>query len=222
MSHTLHCDFITPSKKGAVYWWPLIFEVMHQHSLSFADPDPDIQKDLGHYYYYRTGDPSESDGVTAPFRTLWDEISSESSTVLVTFWSLNADPFPLNVTLSQEEKNEYQIRIHMSFEAAELTGLSPEDVKLRLQTVLDVAKGLYRLCKPCTGEMYWDYEGLQYAAWASFGKFPEVPSSERPEIPGPERKLIRQYLPNGDYIHVLNPVPIPEKGGEWHFISLLE
>ncbi len=94
--------------------------------------------------------------VKAAFRALWEETSSKCSTVLVTFWSPDADAFALNVTLSQEKKNEYQVRMHKSFEATELVELSPEEVKQRLLRVLDSAKGLYQLCKPCTGEIYWE------------------------------------------------------------------
>ncbi len=219
MSRTLCCEFVIETEKRAVYWWPLIFKAMEEHAFHFSAPD--YPQGIGQYYYERVDNPSDADSRAGSFRTLWDEIYSETSEVLVVFWSSDNDPFNLDLTLSSDQE-AHHVRLTMYFAGADLTGLRPKQIQKRLSIILNCAKRLYETCKPCIGEMYWESAGVKYAPWVSFGTLPEKPSPERPVHEGPERTWIRQVLPSGDRMYLFDPVPIPQRKGGWKFISLLE
>ncbi len=221
MKPTLNCDFTIESQRGPLFWWPLVFEAMRQCSFSFTLPDPTLNKGMGQYSSHPRGGSTTGALALRPFKALWDEIYSEQEEgLMVWFWSESGEPAHLRVAITRPSDHN-AVYISVMADGVETIELSTEEMKKYLQVVLTCAHTLYELCKPCIGEIYWDDMGVQYAAWATLGKFPGAPSSERPEMTGPERKLIRYYMPDEQYVHVLDPVPVPRKDG-WEWISLVE
>ncbi len=221
MSHTLYCDFIVESERGAAYWWPLIFEAMHWHSFQFSAPG--LPKGTSSYFYHRhmaqeAPSMADTDAAVGPFKALWDEIYLEIGSVIASFW-FRDDPFILEVLVSPSESQELVIGLNL--EGAELMSVSLEEARKRLLLMLDCAKTLYEICQPSTGEIYWLHAGEKYAPSVTFGKPLEALSYARTPLAAPQSKKIQQVLPSGGYIYLLDPVPIPRQGGEWDFVSLV-
>src|SRR6266851_7796392 len=221
MSHTLCSDFTVESEKGPIYWWPLIFEAMRWQSFSFtAEGQP---KGMGYYYFIRSGESFEQGPVSfeaSPFKMVWDEIYLEIGEVLVSFWSSGSNSFDLGVSVRQDKQNGL-VHIGMVFQGGNIMGLSEEEARERLRVVLDCTKVLYQVCQPSTGEIYWEFAGVSYAPCASFGMLPGASFLERPKIPDEHGQFITYMLPDGSRFYLLEPMPIPGRGGGWNFISLV-
>ncbi len=149
MSHTLSCTFTLATERDPIYWWPLVFEAMHQHDFSFSSPD--YGKGVSHYYYQRIGDPKDSDIVKGSFKRFWEEVYSERNEDLTAyFWSSDADYYNLSVSLQPVQENN-QILLTVYFEGAEVISLPLQEAGERLFHVLECLETLYQTCKPCTG-----------------------------------------------------------------------
>ena len=58
MGLTLHCDCDIETEKGPIYWWPLLFELLHSYNFCFNSP---YHTDVPiHYTYCRASDDVES------------------------------------------------------------------------------------------------------------------------------------------------------------------
>jgi hypothetical protein len=219
MSHTLNCDFLLGSEKDQRYWWPLIFEAMHWQSYAFALPDG--VKGTGHYLSFAAANPVDFRDVTSPLRTLWDDIyrNAETNVFGVGFYSSQEDA-TIDISVGWEEDGQ-DMRLGMLFAGAEVMYIGVSEVRMRLRKWLECMKAVYETCLPQVGEVYWTYAGVSFAPWASFRAFPRQGSSERPALEPPDKQVFAHSLADGKKLYVVDPVPVPERGG-WEFVSLLE
>jgi len=202
---------------------------------SFCFYDQELAPGIGHYSVLRLNDALndlQTEVVTKPFRALWEEVYTGAGSVEVLFWYEGSDRFNMDVALSTGE--ELTLTLNLSVAGVELMEEAGEmehskaEVKKRLNILLSCSQSLYDLCQPCTGELYWEFAGCQYAPWASFGEPPKRPSAERPPYRGRETKLVVKLMGevHGErqkYMYVLDPVPVPAAiGEEWNFLSLFE
>jgi len=219
MSHTLHCDFLLESAKNQIYWWPLIFEAMHWQSFEFALPD--LAKGTGHYLSFSPAHPADVRAVTSPLRTLWDDIylNAETKVFNVDFHSSNEES-TIDISLYVGEDVQ-DVWLRMSFAGAEIMYLEVSEVQIRLRRMLECMKKLYEVCLPQSGEIYWEYAGVSFAPLASFRRLPKQVSSERPALEVSNKQVIAHSLTDGKKLYIVDPVPVPKRGG-WKFVSLLE
>jgi len=214
MANPLDCIFTLETEKGPTYWWPFIFEAMSWKSFRFTAPDqPD---GMGYYYYVRLGYVEETNFVRASFRATWDEVCSETSTVLISFWSMEPESFAVSVSLVQD-KGAGRMHLHLTLEDAELIDQPLESVKHRLSLTRDCALALYEISRPSMGEMLWEKIA---APWASFKKPFERSARELSTIWGRELQVVEQQLSDGATLYLLDPVPVRMRQG-WSFISLV-
>ncbi len=214
MANPLCCVFTLETEKGPTYWWPLIFEAMGWKSFRFTAPDQ--PEGMGYYYYVRLGNVEDTNFVQASFRAMWDEVCSETSTVLISFWSMEPESFAVPVSLLQD-KGAGRMRLHLTLEDAELIDQPLESVRHRLSLTRDCALALYEISRPSTGEMSWEKIEVP---WASFKKPFERSTRELSTIWGREMRIVEQQLSDGATLYLLDPVPVRMKQG-WIFISLV-
>ncbi len=224
MSHTLSCDFVVKSERGAIYWWPLIFAAMEHHSFSFSHPDQ--PKGTGYYYsnYPKEGLEHTSASYSfSSFKEVWNEIYADRGEILVSFWSTRST-FPklenLDVSLS-ESKDDHIVSVSLSLAGAELMGITDEEVNEYFTTFFGFAQMLYAICQPCTGEMYWEYAGENYNPIATFGKPLETfPTRSVYDGSGYTFQQIAHKEEQG-FSYRLDPVPVPiPNHGGWKFVSV--
>jgi hypothetical protein len=215
MGQELYCEFTVESKRKAVYWWPLLFEAMHWSSFDFTAPG--LPKGRGYYYYTRLDNTMDSDFVEQSFRTVWDEISGETTKLLISFWYTGHDPFPLDVSIDLKPDAD-SVEILLSLSDAFLIDLPLEKMKERVARTLECALSIYGLCKPRTGKLYWEDTN---APWASFGHpLEDFPLSAH-GLEGRKPEVIESALPDGNILYCFDPIPVRVRGG-WDFISLRE
>ncbi|GAC1566004.1 MAG: hypothetical protein NVS3B14_05730 [Ktedonobacteraceae bacterium] len=214
MGHELYCEFLVHSNRKSVYWWPLIFEAMHWRSFDFSEPGE--LAGTGYYYYISLSNEADTDFVKASFRTVWNEINTETSQMLISLWYASQQSFPIDVSI--EEKEVGIVKILLSLNDAYLIDLPLEQASERLKQMLNCAKSIDEMCKPFIGKMYWeDVNRL----WALFGDSTEVSPFMKSEQEGMKTKFIELRQPDGRLIYLLDPVPIKVRGG-WDFVSLTE
>ena len=216
MAQPLFCELIIPTEKGPRYWWPILFEAMGWKSFHFTGPgNPEGH---GYYYYVNLQNVSDTDFVESSFREAWERMYEGTSEVLVSFWppTDEEEPFSLAITLLEITPGQL-MRIHLSLEDAYLLDLPRVEVHHRLTLTLDCAKALYEACRPCTGELYWE----DIPPIATFGKLPEKVSLEAAKGWKQNLRFVKQLLPDGSPLYLLDRIPVRVRGG-WDFISLLE
>jgi hypothetical protein len=214
MANPLVCDFTLETEKGPTYWWPLIFEAMGWKSFRFTAPDQ--PEGMGYYYYTRLGNVEDTDFVCASFRATWDEICSETSTVLISFWPREPKSFAVSVSLEQD-KSAGRMHLYLILEDAELIDQPLESVRHRLSLTRDCALALYEISRPSTGEISWEKIEVP---WASFKKPFERSAREFSTIWGREMRVVEKPLSDGATLYLLDPVPVRMRQ-EWSFISLV-
>ena len=157
--------------------------------------------------------------VTSPLRTLWDDIylNAETKVFNLDFHSSNEES-TIDVSLYAGEDVQNML-IRMSFAGAEIMYLEVSEVQIRLRRMLECMKTLYEVCLPQSGEIYWEYAGVSFAPWASFRQLPKQASSERPALEASNKQVIAHSLTDGKKLYIVDPVPVPERGG-WKFVSL--
>lgn len=212
MGSELFCEFRISSAGRISYWWPLIFETMHWKSFTFTAPSE--PEGIGYYYYIRQGNETDTDFVKTSFRTVWDEINSETSQMLISLWHLNQGNFPIDVSIEQKELNT--IVILLSLSDAYLIDLSLEEARHRLRIFLNCAKSTYDVCRPCIGKIFW--EDIQ-PPLALLGNPSEVLPLMENQQKGERTKFLKEYLPDGSLMFILDSIPIKVRGG-WRFTSL--
>ncbi len=218
MSHTMYGNLTLTSSRGSTYWWPLVFEIMRWHGFVFALPQGLHGKGNYIYFHYLPGN-LETEAVSDSFKGLWDEIYAERGSVTVLFRTVDPEEaFAIEIYLLKKE-NPSEVDLSLALEGAELMSVPLELARNRLKRVIECVKTLYVLCQPCTGEIHW-YHVADYAPWAALGKPLEPGSPEKPILRRGDERVATQTLPEGGYIHMLDPVPIPRTKG-WEFISLL-
>lgn len=213
MSRSLYCSMNIATERGSIYWWPLIFEAMHRRAFGFTAPDQ--PEGMGYYYYVRKENVMDTDFVNASFRATWDEIYSETSQILLSFWFQNQESFPLDISVGQK-KEEHLFQICLYLNDAYLIDEALEVIRLRIHLAIECAKSLYEICKPCTGEMLWSDTDISIV---SFGKPLNTPLLEEAKLPGQEIKLIVQESLEKGQMYFVDPIPVPTRDG-WKFISL--
>lgn len=217
MSHTLHCDFLLGSEKNQIYWWPLIVEAMHWQSFAFASPV--VGNGVGHYLSFSAANPIDVQAITSIWRTLWDDINrnAETSIFSVGFYSSNEDStIDISVVWVEEGQDMW---IKMSFAGAEIMYIDESEVRARLRKMLECMKVVYEICLPQSGEVYWEYAGVSFAPWASFRVLSMQASSDRPALEPHDTQVFAHSLADGKKLYVVDPVPVPERGG-WKLVSL--
>lgn len=228
MSHTLYCHYTIPSERALTYWWPLIFEAMHLHDFAFSSPD--YAKGVGIFNYFPSEYPSDMVSGTSSFKTLWDEIYMErNKEITVIFWSTGKDYYNLDVSLRSEQEKQL-IHLFVAFSGAEVMAIPLQQARQKLLRVLMCLSSLYQTCKPCTGEAYWSFAGVEFAPWATFGKTLDLSLPDRPVHDDLKRAILRYDLRADekspgyptDSLFLLDPVPVPRKRGEWQNVSLAE
>jgi len=216
MAQPLFCDFMIPSEKGPRYWWPIIFEAMGWKSFRFTAPGkPEGQ---GYYYYVNLQNYSDTDFVESSFRAAWERMFGETSGVRVSFWPSTDEEelFSLAVTLKEITPGQL-MRVYLSLEDAYLLDLPRVEVHRRLTLTLDCAKALYEACRPCTGDLHWE----EMSPIATFGKLPDQVSLEAAKWWKQNLQFVKQLLPDGSPLYLLDRIPVRMRGG-WDFISLLK
>lgn len=213
ISRSLYCRIDIPTKRGSIYWWPLIFEAMRRKAFNYTAPDQ--PEGVGYYYYVRKENVADTDFVKAAFRTAWDEIYSETSQTLLSFWYHSDNSFPLDISTEQKkEENLFQIYLYLN--DAYLFDEALEVMRFRIRLAIECAKSIYEICKPCTGEMLWSDTDISIA---SFGKPLITPLLEEARPTGQEIKLIVQELPEKGQIYFVDPIPVPTREG-WKLLPL--
>ncbi len=213
ISRSLYCRMDIPTKRGPIYWWPLIFEAMHRRAFDYTAPDQPTG--IGYYYYVRKDNAMDTDFVKATFRTAWDEIYSASSQILLSFWYHTGQSFPLDISVEQKEE-EHLFQIFLYLNDAYLIDEALEVIRSRIRLIIECAKSVYEICKPCTGEMLWSDTDISIA---SFGKplitsfFKEAKRAEQ------EVNLIVQELPEKGQVYFVDPIPVPTREG-WKLLPL--
>jgi len=215
MGRELYWKLEIASEKGPIYWWPLSFEAMRRQSFSFTAPNQ--AAGVGSYFYRRLGDETDADLVTDTFRRTWNEIYAETSQMLIAFWYIRQEPFPFDVSIEQQE-NAQTVQILLTLSDAELIDLSFERVRHRFRLLLDCVKALYEVCKPCSGELFW--EG-SHGLLGALNKPLETAFLQERKEGGREMRLVEQVLPDGSLLSLVNPIPLRVRGG-WDFVSLVE
>lgn len=222
MATPLSCQLKIVSERDPIYWWPLIFEGMWRQSFRYTiSGEP---PGVGTYYYIRKNAAMDQDLVVAvPFRSAWDEIANETSSVLINFWctdptiSAEQDPFSVHVSVDHN-KGSHLLTLTLSMEDAEIPDFPMELVKRRIRRVFECARALYEMSKPCpsTGTMGWeDAETV-----ASFGQ-PLDPRLDKNVRWGSTLPAVKAWPDAESGIEVLDPIPVRVRGG-WKDISLFE
>ena len=211
MSRSLYCRMNIPTERGSIYWWPLIFEAMYQSAFNYTAPDQ--PRGIGYYYYVRKENVMDTDFVKASFRTAWDEIYSETSQILLSFWHYVGQPFPLDISVEQK-KEEHLFQIFLYLNDAYLFDEALEVMRFRIRLAIECAKSIYEICKPCMGEMLWSDTDIPIA---SFGKPLITSLLKEAKSAGAGINLIVQESPEKGQIYFVDPIPVPTREG-WKFL----
>src|SRR5437867_2139166 len=94
MSTQLWYECIMEAGRGPSYWWPLVSEVLRDHSFHFGNPS--LSGKMSGYIYNRylppyEGEKEETETRIGSFREVWDEVYREIGAVTLPFWWKDED-----------------------------------------------------------------------------------------------------------------------------------
>ncbi len=206
--------YVTVEKETAfideVYWWPLVFEAMHQASMQFQRPEDAMRR--GAYFSME-----QMDRVECTFQEFWKHIYMKEDHGLVFFWQASGGEDALCLETSMYQSKESLWCIAFILENAYLFNDNPEENTRSVITLLRASLALYRMCTPATLSMYWD-------KWET--PFMQIIEQEQPTSLVPvhcgERMLQWKKIASvsGQHIFVVDPFPLRLSWRNVQFISL--
>src|SRR6266568_3138223 len=150
----------TIAGRGPVYWWPLLCEVLRDHSFRFGDPT--LSGKVSGYFYHRylgpyEGEKEEHDPAIGSFLSLWDEVYREVGGVTVPFWWKDND-FSMDVlsVFPASVQGPPQVEIAFTLTGGQIIDSTPEEARAMIKRVLLCFKDLYELCDPVSAKIHWE------------------------------------------------------------------
>lgn len=195
------------------YWWPLVFEAMHQAAFQFQLPGSTTKQ--GNYFSFL----AEMDYVECTFQELWDVLYMKHDEILVLFWSPDnhAELFHIDVTVKAAIDGNWQLNVTL-----EDGYVGSDDIELnkyRIRAFLQACLALYELCSPCFIKMYWDEERTDLLMVRAAN---QEEALEPIAFCGQTLHWKKKASINQQVIYLVDPLPVHEWGNRFKFISLLQ
>lgn len=207
VSDLLGCDITIHALHSPSYWWPLIFEAMHQAGFEFVNPGE--SGGMGTFFDHSHAE-AELDAVQvrSTFRGFWDRAYGDERGLVVVFWSPHVDPIEVWVSLQFDHDNtntSFHLTLPVESLDDDLGNAYPEgELVQRLRYWLESICAVYALCGPGEAEIFWEKDDWLVGC---IGK----PST----LIGPVRpgSVIRtRSMPDGRVLSWLDPFPVPNRG----------
>lgn len=198
-------------QQGA-YWWPLIFEAMRRASFQFYPVESTAKQ--GSYF--------EEDELKCTFQELWNVLYSGHDMALVFFWPSDAhvDPFRLDVSVKATIRGQWQLDVTLS--DGYLRSKNAEQIRFRLNALLQAGLAFYELCLPCTIRMYWD-ETYWNETYTELMQMRTI-NQENPLEPIVFSNQLLQWKEEAciqqQHLYITDPMPIHLWGNCFRFVSL--
>jgi hypothetical protein len=205
MGYIVSAEFRPHVQHPAPFWWPLLFEALRRHGLSYDDPD---QLPLHVGRYLATDAASDYAQYQASFRALWERLSDTTSGFLdvVSFWTPRFPGWELEASVGDFVPADTPATPHCwTLDLGEEDGAAPAEDRLAL--LIAVACEIAELCGPGIGEWAYEHHGVRYR-FGAIGQPLELTWWASPSETGTFAAPIRRaQLPSGQEVVVVERFP---------------